>query len=104
MNWQQQAVQFATEHDLKHEPQIHLLDLVSEVGEVAKEMLLASNYGAQDAVLRPELAEELGDLLYSLCLLADSAEIDLDQALQQTLQKYQKRWQAQGHTGSQPTS
>lgn len=50
---------------------------------------------------RPEITDELGDLLYSLCLLAEVVGVDLDEAFQAMLHKYEQRWQAKGHIGSQ---
>ena len=42
---QQRVAAFAQQHNLLHEPATHALDLVSEVGEVAKEILKATDYG-----------------------------------------------------------
>ncbi len=100
MNWQQQSAEFAKNHNLIHDPGVHLLDLLSELGEVAKEWLLATDYGNQPPEHRPELESELGDALYSLCLVAESAEIDLDSALTTTLAKYERRFASKGNIGS----
>ncbi len=100
MNWQQQAANFAEQYNLKHSPTVHALDAMSELGEVAKELLSGSAYGTQELEIRPNLPAELGDLLYSICLLADSLEIDLDMALAQTLLKYENRWQTTGAVNS----
>ena len=104
-NWQEQAAEFAQKHNLSHNVSVYMLDLVSEVGEVAKEILKATNYGANAAPLTPDkipntFAGELGDVLYSLCSLATSAGINLDEAFTQTIQKYEKRQQASGTIGS----
>lgn len=45
MNWQQQSIEFAQKQNLSHPPSVYVLDLISEVGEVAKEILLATDYG-----------------------------------------------------------
>lgn len=102
-NWQTMAARFAREHNLDHDPGVYTLDLMSEVGEVAKELLLASDYGRRAAKPTPNMAAELGDALYSLCLLATAVGVDLDSALHETLDKYEQRWQAKGHNGSQPS-
>ena len=101
MNWQQQAAHFAQQYQLHHSAPIHALDLMSELGEVTKELLMATKYGTTEPRFRPEIAAELGDVLYSLCLLATATGVDLDEALQTTLYKYEQRWQAKGHIGSQ---
>lgn len=99
-NWQARAAEFAQKHNLDHSAGVYALDVLSELGEVAKEILLATEYGARPARFRPELADELGDVLYSLCLLATAVEVDLDDALTTTLQKYEQRWRSEGHPGS----
>ena len=40
-NWQRRTTEFAQKHNLLHPPGVFALDLASEVGEVAKEILLA---------------------------------------------------------------
>ena len=100
-NWQERADQFAQKHNLSHPPGVTALDLLSEFGEVAKELLKATNYGQHDLLLdNPAIADELGDMLYSLCQLATAVNVDLDQALTAALSKYEARWQAKGHPGS----
>jgi len=100
MNWQQQSTEFAQKQNLTHAPSVYVLDLISEVGEVAKEILLAMEYGERPFQLQAGLVGELGDVLYSLCLLATAVNVDLDEALAVALQKYAARQQAKGHIGS----
>ena len=102
-NWQTRATKFAEDHNLTRSPGVYALDLLSELGEVAKEILLATDYGKRpfDAqATHPELAGELGDALYSLCLLAHTANIDLEKAFTDTLAKYKRRRQHHGNMGS----
>ena len=99
-NWQEQATTFAKTHDLLHAPQTHALDLVSEMGEVAKELLLATDYGVRPFQSHPHLTNEMGDVLYSLCVLATAVNVDLDEALAGALAKYQKRMDSKSHAGS----
>ena len=106
-DWQELATAFAQKHNLTHTPGVYVLDLVSEVGEVAKELLLQSDYGADamafdmaDIAAQQRLAGELGDVVYSLCLLASAAGIDLNAAFHATLQKYEQRWLHKGHINS----
>jgi NTP pyrophosphatase (non-canonical NTP hydrolase) len=94
-NWQQRATEFAQKHNLLHPPGVFALDLASEVGEVAKEILLATDYGQRPFQSQPNLAAELGDVLYSLCLLASSAGVDLETALDAVLVKYTQRLNSQ---------
>ena len=99
-NWQQLSHDFAQKHNLSHPPGVTALDLLSEFGEVAKELLKATDYGNHAPSDNPALADELGDLLYSLCELATAVNVDLDHALTAALAKYEARWQAKGHPGS----
>jgi len=102
-NWQQQTADFAQKRNLTRKPGVYALDLLSELGEVAKLILEATEYGERPFPTHPpaELSGELGDALYSLCQLATAARVDLDTALTETLAKYEARWQAQGQMGSQ---
>jgi NTP pyrophosphatase (non-canonical NTP hydrolase) len=99
-NWQRQVATLVRRHDLLHDPATHALDLVSEVGEVAKEVLLATDYGRQVPKFRPELSGELGDALYSLLALAEACGVDAGGALGATLAKYECRLTERGEAGS----
>jgi NTP pyrophosphatase (non-canonical NTP hydrolase) len=101
-NWQQQTAEFAQKRNLTREPGVYALDLLSELGEVAKIILEATGYDQRPFPSQPpaNLSGELGDALYSLCQLASATNVDLDTALAKTLAKYEARWQAQGHLGS----
>ena len=48
----------------------------------------------------PNLQSELGDTLYTLCHLAASTGVDLEDAFTATLAKYETRWHSKGHIGS----
>jgi NTP pyrophosphatase (non-canonical NTP hydrolase) len=100
MGVQQQVRTFLARHDLGHTPQTHALDLVSEVGEVAKALLEASEYGRSPLEPGAALEEELGDAFFSLAALAESLGIDLEAALHSALEKYEARLAARGHSGS----
>jgi threonine synthase len=99
--WQERVAALARRHSLLHDPATHALDLVSEVGEVAKEVLLAADYGRQAPQFRSQLADELGDALYSLLALAEVCGVDGDGALGAALEKYERRLDERGEAGSQ---
>lgn len=98
--WQQRVAVFARQHNLLHDPDTHTLDLVSEVGEIAKEVLLATDYGQRAPRFRSELAGEIGDALYSVLVLAEACGVDAEDALNDTLQKYERRLAKHGGAGS----
>ncbi len=68
-------------HRLEVAVPFRLLDLASEVGELAKEALVATSYGR--APFRPTEGwpGELGDALFSLICLANSTGVDLQVGL-----------------------
>ena len=99
-DWQRRVTDFARQHDLLHDPTAHVLDLVSEVGEVAKEVLLFTDYGRRAPQSRPQLADELGDALYSLLTLAEACGVDAGAALDAALEKYERRLTERGEPGS----
>ncbi len=72
-------------------PYARLLDISSEMGELAKEYLKHSKYGTDDFVLTEDFEMEFGDTLYSLLSLADELNIDANIALDKALNKYRDR-------------
>ena len=100
MGFQQRCRAFLTQHGLGHAPQIHTLDLVSEVGEVAKALLESSDYGRAPSQTTAGLEEELGDAFFSLIALAESLDLDLEAALQRALTKYETRLAERDSAGS----
>ncbi|MCK4280361.1 MAG: nucleotide pyrophosphohydrolase [Candidatus Thorarchaeota archaeon] len=88
---QNQVERFIQQHELQTTAEHFALDIVSEMGELAKEILRASNYGRESPEFRSEMASELGDLLYSLIALANHLEVDLESELHETLNKYRRR-------------
>jgi NTP pyrophosphatase (non-canonical NTP hydrolase) len=99
-DWQQRVAAFARRYDLLHDPATHVLDLISEVGEVAKEVLLATDYGKRAPLFRRELVNELGDAFYSLLVLAETCGVDAGDALKVALEKYERRLAEHGEAGS----
>lgn len=96
---QTRAVAFAAEHDLDGEPAYRLLDLASEVGELAADACASTEYGAHpDEFALSE--DEVGDALFSLMLVADSAGVEADEALETALRKYERRIEQEGRAGS----
>ena len=78
-----------------------LLNLESEVGELAKEWLKGSDYGRGELALGEGWAEEMGDVLFSLLALAEETDVDLEASLRLVLKKYTRRINEHGHSGSE---
>ena len=76
------------------------IDLVSEVGELGKELLQSTCYGKSDFIQINEIADEIGDCLYSLFTLCNELNIDSRESVIRVLAKYELRYQQKGEIGS----
>jgi NTP pyrophosphatase (non-canonical NTP hydrolase) len=91
---------FCRDNKIDCAPEYRALDIVSEMGEVAKEILKMSDYGKREPKAREELKGEMGDLLFSVIALANTLGIDLEEALAMVIDKYRKRLK-KGGAGSE---
>jgi NTP pyrophosphatase (non-canonical NTP hydrolase) len=98
--YQLRVADFAAKHNLETGVESRLLDLMSELGEVAKEALKGSQYGAAEFVPTADWEEELADAFFSLICIANTTKVDLDSALKQVLGKYESRLTERGDAGS----
>ncbi|GAA0539339.1 MazG-like family protein [Halorubrum ejinorense] len=95
MDEQRTVAAFVDDHDLDAPPEYRLLDVVSELGEVAKDAAESTGYGAHpDRIAVSD--DELGDALFALFALADSLDVDAGEALDESLAKYEERIEASG--------
>ncbi len=97
---QKRVAEFVTSHGLHTDVVYRVLDLVSEVGELSKEVLKATNYGCEEFQPPENWEDELGDVLFALICVANLTEVDLESALSRVLEKYRKRIEAHQHAGS----
>jgi len=82
---------FCEENNMESPAEHRILDTMSELGEVAKEILKMTNYGRKPMEYRKEIESELGDVLYSLITIANTFDIDMEMAVHQVLEKYERR-------------
>lgn len=94
------VAEFVLRNKLEISIENRLLDLTSEVGELAKECLKGTNYGSQKFNSTKAWTGELGDVYFALICLANSTEVDLQAALNAALAKYQLRLSDHGDLGS----
>ena len=87
-------------YDLDSPVELRYIDLTSEIGELGKEILKSSNYGKTNFEKTEELKLEIGDVLFSLICTANCLDIDLSEALDNVLEKYNKRFSEKGNIGS----
>ncbi|MCF7795433.1 MazG-like family protein [Patescibacteria group bacterium] len=97
---QEKIKDFCKENDMETSVEHRVLDTMSELGEVAKEVLKMSDYGKKKSEYRQELKAELGDVLFSLITIANTYDINLEDALSKVLDKYEKRLK-KGSAGSE---
>ncbi|MFP9192457.1 MazG-like family protein [Natronosalvus vescus] len=96
---QHRVAAFLEANDLETGPSYRVLDLVSEVGEVAKEVNTSTNYG-DDPEAVDIARDEIGDTLFALLALCVEADIDAGAAFEEALEKYERRLDAGGSAGS----
>lgn len=73
-------------------PLAQMARLTEELGELARE--INHHFGEKqkkDSELPKEVKEELGDLLFVVISLANSLDIDLSEAFEQVMNKFQNR-------------
>jgi NTP pyrophosphatase (non-canonical NTP hydrolase) len=99
MDDQQKVAAFVRDHDMEAPPAYRLLDLVSELGEVAKEGVESTEYG--DSPADVDVApDEIGDTLFALLALAEGLDVDASAALDESLAKYEDRLAEDGTAAS----
>jgi len=91
---------FLNEFSLNTSPEIRYMDLVSEIGELGKEIIKASDYGKKDFDKTLQMTEEAGDCLFSLLALCEELGIDGEEALKGALDKYRARLKEKGSISS----
>lgn len=80
------------QNNLNSSSMVGLIDFVSEIGELSKEVLKASSYREKSSIIKNEnMILEFGDVAFSLICLANTLEIDLREALELAVKKYEKR-------------
>lgn len=81
-------------------PNIRIMDIQSEVGELTKEVIKVQKYGTLPFAVTHDMQLELGDVLYSVLSFAEEQGIDAEQALHLAIAKYEARIAQKGHIGS----
>lgn len=97
---QEQVNELIKKYDLDTSVEIRFIDLVSEVGELGKEILKGNNYGKNEFTKTENLESEIGDVLFSLICIANKLNIDLKVALDEVIEKYNSRFSEKGNIGS----
>lgn len=90
---QNQVRDLVADQRLSTDVSVRLHDLASEVGELNKAFLKATDYGRRPFTSSENWEEELGDVAFALCCVANSTGVDLNAVLDQVLLKYRARFQ-----------
>jgi len=95
--YQRQIKKFCKERgwDKFHNPKDLLLGIVEEVGEIRNLIKWEQNPGKIKKILlknRRELKDNIGDILWFLSILANSAKIDMDEAIKEVIEANKKRF------------
>jgi NTP pyrophosphatase (non-canonical NTP hydrolase) len=98
--YQQRVADFVDAAGIRTGVESRALDLASEVGEVAKEVLKATRYGDAPFDTPPSWSDEVADVFFSLACLANATNVNLDDALEGALTKYRDRLMKSGDVGS----
>jgi len=72
-------------NNLSEEMQINIMGLVSKTGELCKEFNKITDYGKKSFVTTTDFEIKIGKIFHSLILVANSAGVDLENALDETL-------------------
>ena len=92
--------EFVDEHGPEAPTHARTLDLTSEVGKLAKEVLKDTKYGSQKFEPPQGWEDELGDVFFVLVCLANSTGVDLETALEGALRKCRGRIESRSYAGS----
>lgn len=90
---QQRVEDFVRDSQLQATVPFRALDVVAEIGELAAVLLKCTKYGRTEFRPSADWAEEFGDVLFSLICLANLTGIDMDDAVQRVILKYESRLQ-----------
>ncbi|MCL2349981.1 MAG: hypothetical protein FWC67_00730 [Defluviitaleaceae bacterium] len=100
-NIQKQTAQMAREYGLGASAMLRFADLTSEMGELGKELVKATNWGADDLRVTDGLRMELGDVVFALALFANEQGLDLEECFAMTARKCKERFEQKGYIGSE---
>ena len=97
---QEKVDKLIKKYNLESSVEIRFIDLISEIGELGKEILKGNDYGKKDFCNTENLESEIGDTFFSLICVANGLNIDLENALENVLNKYENRFSNNGNIGS----
>ena len=97
---QSMVEEFIKKYQLESDAATRYIDLVSEVGELGKEIVVSTDYGKKAFEVNEQMTSEMGDCLFSILALCYELGIDSGDALRKSLSKYEGRFYSKGDIGS----
>ena len=97
---QEKVDELIKKYNLESSVEIRFIDLISELGELGKEILKGNEYGKKEFCNTENIESEIGDTFFSLICVANGLNIDLQNALDNVLNKYENRFSNNGNIGS----
>jgi len=91
---------FIEKYNLQSDIQTRYIDLMSELGEFGKEILISTKYGKKELEVNEQMADEIGDCLFSMLALCYEMGVDSREVLAGALRKYEGRFLCKGDLGS----
>lgn len=92
--------EFNLKNNRKLDTNSRFLDIVSEIGELSKEVLKKTKYGTCEFEKTDKFIEEFGDVLYSLISFGVECGVDVENSIDLVLKKYQSRIENTGNMAS----
>ena len=103
MNPQEKVQEFMNENGFGGSKEYAILDLASEVGEIAADATKSAEWGREPQNLEVK-EDELGDVMFSLLALANELDMDAFKALNTAMEKYERRIEETGDPSSRSIS
>ena len=92
---------FIRDNGLQTDVLTRYVDLVSEIGELGKELVVSTDYGKREMAVSDEMKMEVGDCLFSMLALCHALDVDVVWALEAALDKYRQRKTQTGSISNQ---
>ena len=97
---QKHMADYVERNDMEVPAHLRCLDRVYEGGALTKELLERREYGRKTFRKSRNWADEFGDVVFALFCLANSTEVDVEEALLAAPDRYSKRVKLRGSASS----
>ena len=82
---------FIAQHNLETQPAFSLLDIMAELGELARTLLKDTDYGRRPGGAdSTQMREAVGDLMFAVAYLSTLYDVDPEAALWESVHKFER--------------